>query len=312
MRGEQQSKILDQHGKPISKTIDSRALLGIDIPGSYGDSWHKQKLPNRDQLLGEYKGIARCCADTNAHKVSGTTLRVYRTTSINREKRALDWKAKSLDYGQTKWLQNGISKARVADGERLEELVDHPLCRLLDKPNPYTTWADFSYLTEVYKWVVGGAYWWVKKNRLGVPAELYLLYPQYLKTIYDNETGFPLSYEYGKGNDTTPYTLDEIIPLIPFPHPRNHNEPYSPLFGVFEQLNIVDKLSSTEAAMLDNEGRISGIFSPSDDAGGGIGDDEADRWEQRINSKLRRAGNGSLLVLEGDAKFQPITYSLAI
>jgi HK97 family phage portal protein len=309
MRGETTSNILDQFGKPIEKVIDSRALLGIDLPGSFADQWHKQKKPNRDQLLSEYKGIAYCCANLNAAKVTGTALRLYRKTSTTREKRALDWKTKSVDYARSNWLTNGITKARVADGERLEELTNHPLCNLLDRPNKYLTWTDFAFLTEIYQWTIGGAYWYVAKNRLGVPQELYLLYPEYLRTIYDDENNVPLHYEYGKGNDVIVYKLDDVIPLLAFRNPRNHFEPYSPLFSVFEQLNITNKYSATEAAMLDNEGRISGIFSPKDDAGGGIGDDEADRWEQRINSKLRRAGNGSFLVLDGDASFTPITYS---
>jgi HK97 family phage portal protein len=156
--------------------------------------------------------------------------------------------------------------------------------------------------TQLFQEVCGSAYWYLQKNTLGVPTQIWLLCPQYVKPI-TNADGLIEYYDYGTQKKTR-YELDEVVPFL-LPNLSNPGiEGMSPLDSVFESILIENKYSATESAMLDNEGRPAGILSAKD----GLGQDEAERWERKFNAKFRRAGNGGVIVLDEDASFTPIAF----
>jgi hypothetical protein len=54
------------------KSIDARALLGVDWGGSYADAFRRVPNPNKSALLEEYKSWAYVCANYNARVVYST------------------------------------------------------------------------------------------------------------------------------------------------------------------------------------------------------------------------------------------------
>jgi HK97 family phage portal protein len=142
------------------------------------------------------------------------------------------------------------------------------------------------------------------KNGLGVPVEIFLLCPQYLKPETDSQ-GNIIRYRYGKGSTQVEYDPDEVIPFL-LPNPScPWLDGYSPLYSVYGAINIEDKLEATTAAILDNSGRPDGILTAKD----GIAHEEAQRWEYKFSERFRKAGNGGVIVLDEDATFTPLTFS---
>jgi HK97 family phage portal protein len=77
----------------------------------------------------------------------------------------------------------------------LEELLDHPILNLLYMPNQYMTKTEFQYITISHLLLAGEAFWFVVRNRMGMPVEMYPLYPDRMKLVFSEGTIIG-SYEY--------------------------------------------------------------------------------------------------------------------
>lgn len=285
----------------IAKWINRKSYYAPS-GGGYADVWNKQPKPDRYSLVREYKGVAYACANINAQAIVKTDLDLYRKAS--KGKKSL-WSSRNLSYQEFARIKsNPYQKVAVADSEELLEITNHPLLNVLNNPNPYLDYAGLMEFTQLFQEVTGAAYWYVAKNVLGVPVQIWLLCPQWVKTLTDDK-GLVAGYEYGTMGSKVTYEPDEVIPFL-LPNLDNPLvDGMSPLLSVFESINIENKYSATEAAILDNEGRPAGILTAKD----GLGAEEAERWERKFNAKFRRAGNGGVIVLDEDANFNPLTFS---
>jgi HK97 family phage portal protein len=284
------------------KAYDTRDLLGVvDTSLGYVDIWRKQPRPNRYALALQHKNVAYCCSNLNAQACLKTPLRVYQKKYNGDKSR---FPAKTLSGIETKQLTTR-NKLRLADEQRIDELAAHPLLELLDRPNPYMDTAALLEFTQLFMEIVGSCYWYCMKNDWGVPVELYLLLPQYVRPVWDHIGGKILYYDYAVPGKRITYQPDEIVPFL-MPNITNPLlDGYSPLMAVFESVNIENKLAGTTASILDNSGRPDAVLIPKD----GIGAEEASRWEQRFNARFRRSGNGGVLVAEEDAQLVPLQFS---
>lgn len=86
----------------------------------------------------------------------------------------------SLIYSAVMYKYRALSsvKPRACTGdrdhpERVEE-SDHPLVRLLDRPNPHQTWNELQGQADAFLNISGNAYFWlVRKKRKGLPEAIY-------------------------------------------------------------------------------------------------------------------------------------------
>lgn len=76
-----------------------------------------------------------------------------------------------------------LTLSRTDTGEPLDE--DHPLPRLLAEVNPFDTAVTLWNRTVTSLELTGNAYWYVPRNALGAPAEIWLLPAQYMRVIPD-------------------------------------------------------------------------------------------------------------------------------
>lgn len=83
---------------------------------------------------------------------------------------------------------------RVGDGERLVRLpADHPLARLLERPNPFQSAYSFHALNTVYFNLAGNAFIYLARERAGaLPYAMYPLRPDCVRIIPDREAGKPV------------------------------------------------------------------------------------------------------------------------
>ena len=70
---------------------------------------------------------------------------------------------------------------KLGDGER-ERIDSHPLIDLLKKPNPLpeTSWLSLLYMTEVYMFIAGEAFWVLEKTGLNQIGEIWILPPNWV------------------------------------------------------------------------------------------------------------------------------------
>jgi len=84
---------------------------------------------------------------------------------------------------------------RVYDalGRKSEPLEDHPVRRLISKPNPLMTDVELDEMLELHKCLAGNAFWEVVPDRAGRPVELWPLRPDLMKVKRGRNT---VSYGY--------------------------------------------------------------------------------------------------------------------
>jgi HK97 family phage portal protein len=104
--------------------------------------------------------------------------------------------------------------------------MNHPLVQLLRKPNPYITRWFMWYLTATYLDLTGNSYWWIARNKMNVPMQLWPLPSNVVKIMPGNtKAGEEIIKSYivsFPGGDPQEVAANDIVHLK---HP-NPADPY--------------------------------------------------------------------------------------
>jgi HK97 family phage portal protein len=76
---------------------------------------------------------------------------------------------------------------KVYDRKSHEEIEDHPLRKLLEKPSPHFAEYDFWALVSIYEDLAGVAYFEKVRNKAGEVIELFPLRPDYMKVVASSD-----------------------------------------------------------------------------------------------------------------------------
>lgn len=285
--------ILDAKGKPIARYIENYAT-------GFVDSWNKQKEPSDRGLVKEYENVAYACANINATAVSTVPLRLYVRNRNGQQTRF--WETRRLTNGQQKHIR---TKLRLTSGDNVEEVVEHPVLDLLCNPNAQLDFCQLLEITQLFQEISGTAYWYVVKDKLGRPQNVFYLLSQWMNPVRDT-SGKIVAFDYGHSTNYRRFELSELI-VFAMPNLTDEVLGYSPLRAIWESVNLASKIDATQAAMLDNNARPDLIVSPKGD--GYMGEHEKARYEARFNQKFSRAGSGGVLFLDEDANVMPLNFS---
>lgn len=280
------------------------------LGAAFTDRWRKDRPPTPLELITELVGIAYVCADLNASTVAGIKLQLFvRTRKGERKTR---WATRKISTKTKKWMESQKSTSNMVVGGEVEEVLDHPILKLLDVNDQDLSVDDSDYsdtrpnfsgfnlmkMTQMYLESIGRAYWLIEFDGLGVPQKVWLLRSMFVKEVFDPEgSGRIIFYEYG-GPSGVKYNPRQILRFV-CPDPYNpYIGSYSPLMAAMEKLRIYRGQDASINALLENSARPEAIWSPSanGETGGMIGPAEARRMEVALNQKFREAGRGSILV----------------
>lgn len=264
-----------------------------DIGGGYVDSWHTGLEPNSVDLIENYRNLIYSCANLNAGAVAQTPLRLYVTTKEG--ERAPRVKTVGVSDSRTAYLK----KVSPALGHKaIREVVSHPLLSLLESVSSVLDGFELIELTLLYQEIVGDAYWYLPRAKggltRGLPEAIWIL-PAHLVTINRNNSKEISSYTYKPGaNVEITFKKEEILH---FRYPSLLN-PYgagiSPARASYTGTRLMDETRAYQYTLLANKAAPGTIVSPKES----LGADESDRLEARLRRKLRRGGNGGLLVAD--------------
>lgn len=290
----------------MAKGVDPGQLTQPVSPrGTFLDQFNTQENPTANDLIREYKETVYACAILNAQAVASTPLRLYVTTDPGQPKVRF-WEKRAVSAQTRNHLKAVPSlTARIGSDTELEEVIDHPLIMLLDSVNnlldAFTLWE----LVDLYQEILGSAYLYVPRGRLGVPENIWVLPAQGVSVKRDKKKIIQ-RYVYRQGQEELDIKPEEVIPF----HFPNLRDPYldgwSPVRATYETLNISGKSRSYRQAMLDNRVRPDAIMAPKEPIGG----PEAVRLEKEINQKYRRGGIGGIMVVDENYTVQPLTLPL--
>ena len=112
-------------------------------------------------------------------------------------------------YSQHPWLHANISRIAESvctysphlfltnkDRVEKEELYDHPILDLLNRPNPIMSGLEFRRLNQIYIELRGECFWLIERNAAGMPAQLYPIPPHWVVQVpYCNSGVFHIQLE---------------------------------------------------------------------------------------------------------------------
>lgn len=294
-------------GKWIAgKGGEGQGMLGVDR-GDFGsiDVWGSQRTPSAAELVRSYRGTAYACANLCAQGVASVPLRLYVETGSRQQRPKCPTKALDAERLARLSQKPAIAK-RVRRAAQVEEVVEHPLLLLLDRVNVELDGFSLLELTALYMEVVGSAYWWLPRNRLGIIESIWILEAQHVRAKR-GENGAVRSYIYGTGSGERRLAAGEVLPF----HMPNLKNPYggglSPLRAAYEAVALEEKERAHAAAMFENRARPDVIVSARGDYGG-LGDHEAERLERRFARKFRRGRSGGVLVIGDEVDVKPLNF----
>ena len=175
-----------------------------------------------------------------------------------------------------KFLSKSLRQKALANIQGHEDLEpaphDHPLYTLLEKPNALQCAWQFQYTTLMYLELTGITYFWIIRDREGLPVELWVLPSQWVfpRSGPDPKTGKPriiayyevrpaagyVSTDYGMGwfpggGGRMEIPAEDII-QISYPNPVNFFDGFSPVTAQATWIDASEGIDNSRVAHFQN------------------------------------------------------------
>lgn len=194
---------------------------------------------------------------------------------------------------------------------------NHPLARLLARPNPEQTGTELLEAFYGHLQVAGNAYLEAASIEGDAPSELYVLRPDRMSVV-PGADGWPVGWEHRVGSSVRRFERDPISNDAPILHLKLFNPiddwyGLSPMEAAAFSIDIHNAGGAWNKALIDNAARPSGalIF-----VGAGGADRLSEEQFQRLKQELEdmhvgAANAGRPMLLEGGLEWRPMSFSPA-
>jgi HK97 family phage portal protein len=196
--------------------------------------------------------------------------------------------------------------------EGADEIVEHPLLGLLERPNPRQAGATFLEAMYGHLLLAGNAY--VELVEAGEGArELHLLRPDRVTVVAD-QAGWPVALDYREASGRRRVALADgegggALHLTLF-HPLDDHYGFPPLEAALMALDTHNAAGRWNKALLDNSARPSGALVYAPKEGGNLSEDQFERLKAELEdgySGVTKAGRP--LLLEGGLDWKAMALS---
>ncbi len=212
-----------------------------------------------------------------------------------------------------KWIGKNFSEPRArvqkpTKGGELEPVKNHPLVKLLRRPNPaysgITLW-----LATVPDWKLGDAYWYKVRSAQGRVVELWWLPSCWVEPRWDptDSTSYIDWYDYNVNGLLTRLDPRDVIHFRNGLDPHNTRKGMSDLACVLAEIANDNEASGMVSALLHNLGVPGAIISPMGD--NMIDPEAAEGIKTNYQQKTTGAHRGEPLVIAGPVKVDAIAFS---
>ena len=192
---------------------------------------------------------------------------------------------------------------------------EHPLKRLLDRPNPEQSGAELLEQLFGFLMTAGNAY--LEAALLdGAPRELYALRPDRMKARL-SARGWAEAWDYTVGGRTITFRAGEdgFSPILHMKlfHPTNDHYGFSPLEAAAVAVDLHNAALAWNKALLDNAARPSGALVYRGPEGGeNLTDEQFLRLKSELAELHQGAANaGRPIVLDGGLDWRPMSLTPA-
>lgn len=167
---------------------------------------------------GNYQAQAR---QYLRNEVVYAAIRLLSTSAAEPQIIGRRWRREKPTYANNRHagFQARMRNQYLIENRFVEEVPNHPLVKLLNNPNPYTTRAKFMRFLTMDTYISGNRFILCARGEYGNIAAFYRLRPDRVKIIPDKD-GYAAAYAYTVGNQTVIYPAEDVIHGSE-PHPLN-------------------------------------------------------------------------------------------
>jgi HK97 family phage portal protein len=183
-----------------------------------------------------------------------------------------------------------------------EEIKDHPLRKLLEKPNRFMGESEFWSVSIINRDLAGMAYWQKLRSRAGNVVELWPMRPDYIRPIPSSGVGIS-GYKYGPSGENDVVLLAEDVLTFKIWDPLDFYQGLPPV-QVASRVADVDNAATDFIKLLWERGTMPpGIFTSKLKLNDQAIADIQRRWQQRYGGYTKWT---TPAVLDSDATYQRI------
>ena len=198
------------------------------------------------------------------------------------------------------------------------QIWDHPMLRLLEKPNDFYS-GHILWMASLCDWMVdGNAYWLKIRARSGLPAELWWTPSWMIEPRSTDQNTYVTHYDYTVDGVTPPFdtsTSGRTVALDPkdvihFRYgldPHDQKKGQSPLKSVLREVFTDDEAAAFTASLLRNMGIPGLLVSPDQDSP--ISDEDAQATKAYMQEKFSGDKRGEPMVMTSKTKVQQFGFS---
>ena len=182
---------------------------------------------SKADVVKDYSGWVYTCANINAAGVASCKLRLYGVTNDNQSNKYLHpynrLDNKSIHGIKSRKNISNKSLSKINSAVEVVEITNHPVLDLLSTVNSFHNYFETMEILSIGMDLVGDAYWYIVRDKLGRPSEIWNLMPQFITIVPSGN--FIKGYLYGRpdanGNGMIKFRPDEII-HFKTPNPNNY------------------------------------------------------------------------------------------
>lgn len=254
------------------------------------------------KLIDLYDSWVYVCASKNANAVAAANIKLY--TSRGSTKQKFIVKTKTVDkvklarFDKMPHLQSYIRKAA-----EVVEVLEHPIYDVFKNVNPIANRFDLWDATELFLELTGNSYWYIPKNNLGVPDQIWNLPSQYMKIVSDKKS-LIIGYVFERGTYKIPFEYDEII-HFKFTSPSNQLYGLGPLAAALQSVSYDKDIRQFDSTLMRNMGRPEAVIEAPTVIGPDVYERVKEEWRKNYSGSAKI---GKTIILEQGLTYKPITF----
>ena len=271
---------------------------------TWGLSEGKMQPTDFDRQVKAYRDTVFSCVTINSTTMAGIPLRLY-VAKGSKGKTFKLTETKQVNKQQKDYLfSEGSLQPYLRKAVDIEEVTDHPFFDLLKNVNGFNNQFDLKELTTIFLELTGNSYWYLPSNGLGTPAEIWVLYSQWMRIIPDPKE-FIKGYVLERGMKKIKFDESEIV-HFKYPSPFSEFYGMGPLMGGANAYNLEKSMTDYEKAMFENMGRPDIALIAKKGLGKGEPERIKKQWMARYGGENKA---GRVAILQGDLELKDFNFA---
>ena len=188
---------------------------------------------------------------------------------------------------------------------KTEEIKEHIFLDLMQNVNPFMNNFELRELTELYQLLCGNAYWYLVKNKIGVPVEIWIVPAQYMRIVPDAEK-FIIGYIYeAPGYGAITFDVDEIV-HFKYPNPNDLYYGVGPLLAAAYAVDTDEYMNQYGVNTFKNSGLPAAVLLSDQNINESDSRRMREQWKQLYGGTSKA---GKVAILAKGLKFEAIQLS---